>query len=796
MIITIFSGGSGSLEIQNGLHKMFGTSGLVDVHVVINGYDDGKSTGDVRHIYGDTILGPSDLRKNQVYRHELLHGPSTLSQFLKTRFDAPDTQKAYEYVQLLLRDLVPDHKTYCIFSHYIHTFFEKTKATKGMSFEFKDFNVGNMVYASMLHGLGVDATIRLMDSLLKLPVGRVLFQSNETFRLVGETESGVILNDEASIVNFSNKYDKIRQVKLLHPITSKETTPTLEPVVVDLLNRTDLIIFSCGTLWSSLIPSFISKHFDVYLKRCFDMYLIVNASPDKDTLALSDEEYVKLLARYLPLDCIQTVYVETGLIRPPAKMPFPHIVLPSEALISPNKHNGFVLCKHIFRHVFRVPFSYTHHVYDYDYTLYTPQSKNLNDTIFEEWRQNKHPKTILTRNHFRNIESRYHEYPIYSQFGIWSHDLKQYTCPEFLLTKSEKVEVYQKIWELIDGAAIDNPVSIADREITICVKPLTPPQRQICSDYLNKKLTGLKCTPTGKTSIEIMKADLDKDFAYKWLCRTYQHESIFYISDEDDIQCTKDKWIVPPPGVYVFIRCQNIIDKSCFPDLIIVAGGKNTRNSGRPKLLMTVPNKDMTILEQTISVCEDYVRNIYIFTSQEYAVMIPESPKYKKVVVCGDEGTRGSLETVYLGVTKASPPISKSGQTLIMWSDCVLPDSRLVAELSCKYGPFIIPTEHVESPYAYIVADKGSNHVKEIRLQSRHPIAEGYHDLSIFNVQLRVLLPVMAELVSKDCKQTTELALFDAVPVLRKQCKDAVYYESRYPSFSFNSQSDMDNGLS
>jgi 2-phospho-L-lactate transferase/gluconeogenesis factor (CofD/UPF0052 family) len=53
MIVTIFSGGSGSEEIQKGLHS-YGNS--IKVNIIINGYDDGKSTGIVRKIYNNNIF--------------------------------------------------------------------------------------------------------------------------------------------------------------------------------------------------------------------------------------------------------------------------------------------------------------------------------------------------------------------------------------------------------------------------------------------------------------------------------------------------------------------------------------------------------------------------------------------------------------------------------------------------------------------------------------------------------------------------------------------------------------------
>ena len=59
--ISIFSGGSGNLELNKNLYKILGEN----LTIIINAYDDGKSTGLLREIVPG-MLGPSDFRKNIV----------------------------------------------------------------------------------------------------------------------------------------------------------------------------------------------------------------------------------------------------------------------------------------------------------------------------------------------------------------------------------------------------------------------------------------------------------------------------------------------------------------------------------------------------------------------------------------------------------------------------------------------------------------------------------------------------------------------------------------------------------
>ena len=57
--VVLFSGGRGSAALA----RQLVASPSVHLTIVINGYDDGASTGEVRRLLGDS-LGPSDFRKN------------------------------------------------------------------------------------------------------------------------------------------------------------------------------------------------------------------------------------------------------------------------------------------------------------------------------------------------------------------------------------------------------------------------------------------------------------------------------------------------------------------------------------------------------------------------------------------------------------------------------------------------------------------------------------------------------------------------------------------------------------
>ena len=61
--ISIFTGGSGNVELINSLAQLQKKLKSLKINLLINGYDDGKSTGFLRDLFPG-LLGPSDFRKN------------------------------------------------------------------------------------------------------------------------------------------------------------------------------------------------------------------------------------------------------------------------------------------------------------------------------------------------------------------------------------------------------------------------------------------------------------------------------------------------------------------------------------------------------------------------------------------------------------------------------------------------------------------------------------------------------------------------------------------------------------
>jgi 2-phospho-L-lactate transferase/gluconeogenesis factor (CofD/UPF0052 family) len=142
MIITIISGGSGSENIQKGLNKI---SPKLSINLLINGYDDGKSTGLLRKMFPNT-LGISDFRKNQILEYKLKYGDNSIYKLLNLRFT---NKNPYIYIIELINntDFIDNYELKSLLLNNTKYFFEIMQLK---NFTYEDFNFMNIIYSSLL----------------------------------------------------------------------------------------------------------------------------------------------------------------------------------------------------------------------------------------------------------------------------------------------------------------------------------------------------------------------------------------------------------------------------------------------------------------------------------------------------------------------------------------------------------------------------------------------------------------------------------------------------------------------
>lgn len=254
MKVVVVAGGSGSKQVQRALNLL--DIPPQDVTILINMYDNGKSTGEVRRLAHGAILGPSDLRKNQVF----------CSRMLNARRDQPSAE--LEQLCTLLEKRVPASQLrYCIReleaiiiamqgnpALYTEACYELTVPADAV-----DFCFGNLLYGGLLAGIGdIYHVERLLAGLLQIPRGYVVVNSFENAYLYGETTTGALLPEEELV-----DHDGVVQHIYLYASEDcqKFVQPYLSTTAEGVLADADLVILSTGTFWSSLYPTYVTRGF-------------------------------------------------------------------------------------------------------------------------------------------------------------------------------------------------------------------------------------------------------------------------------------------------------------------------------------------------------------------------------------------------------------------------------------------------------------------------------------------------------------------------------------------------------
>lgn len=306
MNIIIFCGGRGSTELIKGFSNYAVRNNQITL--LINGYDDGKSTGRVRNFLNG-VLGPSDFRKN-------------ISTILSCG-DKYDLDLAYvleyrvknksEFAKIMKQNFLNlasnlDYKRISFIKEGIDSFLNYEKKLK-LKFDYNDCAIGNLLFAGYLvkHDFNLALEI-ICQSLIPNKNFKILNITNgENCYLNIFCNDDTYITDEAVIVENPEKKiysevfltkDKITDQK---KITSRDIFfPDINPEAKKEISKSDLIIYGPGTQFSSLIPSYLTKNITRYLNKSkAKKYLILNLKSDNDiyyeeTLSLIDKIDKKL----------------------------------------------------------------------------------------------------------------------------------------------------------------------------------------------------------------------------------------------------------------------------------------------------------------------------------------------------------------------------------------------------------------------------------------------------------------------------------------------------------------------
>lgn len=291
MKITLFSGGRGNKNLITELSKLDKTT--YDIRIIINGYDDGLSTGELRDYLGN-ILGPSDFRKCISYLGKNTDTVKLCDYRLPVGSTRSDFQKFTETVSNEnLKNLLK----------YFDKFVGDSK------FNYSDCAIGNIVFSSLfIQNNDFQETVDKYAIFLGVPDNFRIINVDKgvSRRLVALLSDGTYLQDESSIVNLDHKTkisdfffipygERLSLPKDYRNNLVKLTALNVVPEVSDLakseIRNSDIVIFGSGTQYSSLLPTYkILGENNVTISA--KSYMIGNVGFDHDILNLTHEEII------------------------------------------------------------------------------------------------------------------------------------------------------------------------------------------------------------------------------------------------------------------------------------------------------------------------------------------------------------------------------------------------------------------------------------------------------------------------------------------------------------------------
>lgn len=282
--VTLFTGGRGNSPLIKALLQRDD----IYLTLIINGFDDGLSTGALRRFIPG-MLGPSDFRKN-IANAILDKSPSAqaLKRILEYRFPMCFTaEKFEEFVHTLAESrndtevlsgefgkLDDDVRTFAVealkrFLEYYAGHPKKEELT------FEDCSLGNLIFAgTYLECRDFNKTIARLSEVARIACTILNIDEGKAYTLAAIKASGEVLRDEASIVSSKQSASPIQEIFFIDTnedipwddIEKSENKidllgryshlPQMNDTIRQNLENADVICFGSGTHFSSLLPSY------------------------------------------------------------------------------------------------------------------------------------------------------------------------------------------------------------------------------------------------------------------------------------------------------------------------------------------------------------------------------------------------------------------------------------------------------------------------------------------------------------------------------------------------------------
>ena len=317
--IALFSGGSGNVRFINLINSLT----EVELNIIVNGYDDGKSTGEIRR-YIPGILGPSDFRKNisHLINKKTFNG-DIFYKIFNYRFKKNIDKNNFKSFLLLNKNnkIVKDLQIYNLsyekfikIKNYFYIF--SNYYLKKNNLNLNDISLGNILIAASFLKNNNNFNIALSDiqNFLEIRNKVVNITNGENLFLNAILEDGTFVSDEETLVQIAHKSrvedlfllkQKLTEEQLIslnsktkinkiNFLNNNSILPKINSEAQKIIKSSDIIVYGPGTQFSSLFPSYLTIGLrDLIHKSKAKKFLITNIYLDNDIVMESVESVIK-----------------------------------------------------------------------------------------------------------------------------------------------------------------------------------------------------------------------------------------------------------------------------------------------------------------------------------------------------------------------------------------------------------------------------------------------------------------------------------------------------------------------
>jgi 2-phospho-L-lactate transferase/gluconeogenesis factor (CofD/UPF0052 family) len=323
IVVSVFCGGRGG----SNLIREFLRRPDLELNALINAYDDGLSTGELRDLIPG-MLGPSDFRKNlSNFLHWHSNYQYALTRLLELRFS--ENEQESEVASLKDWAALGSNASSSMMSEklraavaeldqmsprvreYLSAFFEYLDC-QDLPFKFGDCSIGNLIFAGayLKNNRNFNAAAAELAKEFHSRAKLLNVTQGENRVLVGLKEDGTILEREAKIVGPQNDAkiiglfflerhlapDELERLLRLPNIEVKRAALQIlhRPVFIspearEALLHSDIIIYGPGTQFSSLLPSYKTEGMGdaIFASRARAKIFVTNIHRDHDIEAFT-----------------------------------------------------------------------------------------------------------------------------------------------------------------------------------------------------------------------------------------------------------------------------------------------------------------------------------------------------------------------------------------------------------------------------------------------------------------------------------------------------------------------------